>query len=67
MNILICIHYRLHAREDSRHNVCIAGLNEVQVSGPQGLIRVSYKFYKVSAQFISRFSLNFIGQFHLIP
>ncbi|XP_072039225.1 LOW QUALITY PROTEIN: uncharacterized protein [Amphiura filiformis] len=31
---------RLHARENSRHNVCIAGLNEVQVSGPQGLIRV---------------------------
>ncbi|XP_071511409.1 uncharacterized protein [Diadema antillarum] len=31
---------RLHARENAHHKVCITGLNEVRVNGPQSLIQV---------------------------
>ncbi|XP_030832800.1 kinesin-like protein NACK1 isoform X2 [Strongylocentrotus purpuratus] len=31
---------RLHARENAHHKVCISGLNEIKVSGPQALMQI---------------------------
>nr|XP_054756282.1 uncharacterized protein LOC129262224 isoform X1 [Lytechinus pictus] len=44
---------RLHARENAHHKVCISGLNEIRVNGPQALMQVveagnSYRMVGVS-------------------
>ncbi|XP_071794176.1 uncharacterized protein [Asterias amurensis] len=44
---------RVHAREDSQHRVCIAGIREVQVSGTQSLMQVVEQGNKLRSKGVS--------------